>query len=249
MPIHNEESHVLRAIARVPEFADLVIAVDDGSDDGTWSLLSRIESRRLVRLRHSRNLGVGAATKTGYRYARDAGMDLIAVMDGDGQMAGADLSRLLDPAIEGADYVKGNRFLHHTLAVMPLSRYAGNVLFSWLTRHACGLGGCVDAQCGYAVIRSGALSRVDLDALYDRYGFLNDMLFAMTRASLTVESVPVHCVYGQETSGINPAKVVPAILYLICRRYLRRKVESLFGLSTPPLASPLSVGSSETTPE
>ena len=224
MPIHNEEAYVARAIARVPEYVDLVIAVDDGSDDSTWEQLSRIESRRLVRLRHPRNRGVGAATKTGYRYAGDADVDLIAVMDGDGQMDGCDLSRLLDRAIAGADYVKGNRFLHNSLVSMPMARLVGNAIFSWLTRRASGFRESVDAQCGYAVIRRPSLCRINLSELYDRYGFLNDMLFAMAGRGLRVESVAVRCIYGQEVSGINPLKVVPAILFLICRRYVRRRM-------------------------
>ena len=69
------------------------------------------------------NRGVGAATKSGYRHALTTAADLIAVMDGDGQMDGRDLPRLLDCAIAGADYVKGNRFLHReSLSAMPLTR-------------------------------------------------------------------------------------------------------------------------------
>ncbi|HEU4391985.1 MAG TPA: glycosyltransferase family 2 protein [Blastocatellia bacterium] len=237
MPIHNEEAHAVRAIGRVPDYVDLVIAVDDGSGDGTWEQLSRIESGRLVRLRHAKNRGVGAATKTGYQHAIGASIDLIAVMDGDGQMDGRDLWRLLDRSIDGADYVKGNRFLHHSLAAMPLSRLAGNTIFSWLTRRATGLVDPVDAQCGYAVIRHSALSRIKLNDLYDRYGFLNDMLFATERAGLRVESVPVRCIYGQEVSGINPLKVVPAILWLICRRYIDRLLTTWLDGATVTAAS------------
>ncbi|HXG66154.1 MAG TPA: glycosyltransferase family 2 protein [Blastocatellia bacterium] len=224
MPIHNEEDHLARAIARVPAFVDLIVAVDDGSADRTWEQLSSIEDERLVRLRHEQNRGVGAATKTGYRYCLQAEVDLIAVMDGDGQMDGADLSRLLDRAIAGADYVKGNRFLHKgSISRMPLARYVGNVIFSWLTRRAARHAGSLDAQCGYTVIRRAALRRLDLDALYDRYGFLNEMLLAACRAGLAVACVPVRSVYGNETSGINPMTAVPVILCLIARGYLRQR--------------------------
>ncbi|HKY04215.1 MAG TPA: glycosyltransferase family 2 protein, partial [Blastocatellia bacterium] len=157
MPIHNEQDHLARAIARVPDFVDWIIAVDDGSADDTWSRLSVVDDARLIRLRHSRNLGVGAATKTGYRHCLETGANFIAVMDGDGQMHPDDLPRLLDRAIDGADYVKGNRFLHkESLASMPASRYAGNSILSWLTTRAAGFGGGLDAQCGYTVIRRQA---------------------------------------------------------------------------------------------
>jgi glycosyltransferase involved in cell wall biosynthesis len=225
MPIHNEQEHLARAIARVPRFVDQIIAVDDGSDDRTWERLREVEDARLVRLRHPNNRGVGAATKTGYRYSAQTDADLIAVMDGDGQMDGRDLPRLLDRAICGVDYVKGNRFLHtETISRMPVARYVGNRLLSRLTSLAARFEASLDAQCGYTVIRRAALAAVDLDELYDRYGFPNEMLFASRRAGLSAESVAVRTVYGSEVSGINPLTAVPTILYLIARGFVRLRL-------------------------
>ena len=225
MPIHNEEGLIEGAVARVPSFVDLIIAVDDGSADATRQKLSQIKNERLINLRHEKNLGVGAATKTGYRYLLDADVDLIAVMDGDGQMDGRDLPALLDCAIEGADYVKGNRFLHRqSISAMPRARYIGNLAFSWLTRRAAGIHTGLDSQCGYTVIRRAALKRLTIDNLYDRYGFLNEMLFEAVSVGLRIESVPVRTIYGDEVSGINPLTTVPTLVYLIARDYLRLRL-------------------------
>jgi glycosyltransferase involved in cell wall biosynthesis len=232
MPVHNEEAHVERAIERVPCFVDLIVAVDDGSTDDTWQVLSQIRDRRLMKLRHERNHGVGAATKTGYVFCLNARADLIAVMDGDGQMDGGDLWRLLERASNGAEYVKGNRFLDSTsIADMPLLRYIGNRFFSWLARRAASFNDTLDAHCGYAVIQHNALRCLRLEELYDRYGFPTEMFFAACRAGLAVESVPVRTVYGDEVSGINPLTAVPAIFFLIARNYLRRRFAR--ALTTP----------------
>ena len=228
MPIHDEEDRIERAIARVPAFVDVIISVDDASRDGTAARLRRLSHEKLIIIRHAENRGVGAATKTGYRRALATDADLIAVMDGDGQMDGRDLPGLLDAAIAGADYVKGNRFLHReSLGAMPLARLIGNRVFSFLTRHAarCEVG--LDAQCGYAVIRRAALKRLPLDALYDRYGFPNDMLFAAVRARLRVASVPVRSIYETEVSGINPLTAVPMIGFLIARNWWRARTARL----------------------
>ncbi|HWC77274.1 MAG TPA: glycosyltransferase family 2 protein [Blastocatellia bacterium] len=236
MPIHNEENHVARAIERVPHYVDTIIAVDDGSTDGTWAQLSRIPQRRLQRVRHVTNRGVGAATKTGYRRALDLGADLVAVMDGDGQMHGGDLWRLLDRALEGADYVKGNRFLDvKTISSMPSGRRAGNLFLSWLTRVAVKSPAPLDAQCGYTVIRGTALQRLCFDDLYDSYGFPNAMLFAAMAASLKVACVRVRCVYGTEVSGINPFTAIPRILYLIGRGCVMLRFKSRSRRVTPVL--------------
>lgn len=235
VPVHNEEAHVERAIKRVPDFVDLIVAVDDGSSDDSWAALSRVTDRRLTRLRHDRNCGVGAATKTGYLFCLSAQADLVAVMDGDGQMDGRDLARLLERALSGVEYVKGNRFLDsETIGAMPRFRYIGNRFFSWLARRAASFDGSLDAHCGYTVIHHKALKRLALDELYDRYGFPTEMFFAACRAGLAIESVPVTTVYGNEVSGINPLTAVPAICYLIARNYVRRRFSDAREMTSAP---------------
>jgi len=225
MPIHNEAARVRQALARVPSFVDLIVAIDDGSTDETARRLSEIEDARLITLTHARNLGVGAATKTGYKHCLQTDAELIAVMDGDGQMDGGDLGRLLDRTIAGADYVKGNRFLDtKTIGRMPRARYLGNRVLSCLTGAASSFKSELDAQCGYSAIRRAALERIRLDELYDRYGFPNEMLFEACRAGLRVESVRVKCIYEDEVSGINPITSVPVILLLIAKNYFRRRL-------------------------
>ena len=229
MPVHNEERHVQQAIRRVPSYVDMIVVVDDGSTDRTSEVLCHSPEPRLTVLRHERNRGVGAATKTGYRYCVNTRADLIAVMDGDGQMDGRDLDGLLDRALNGAEYVKGNRFLHRaSIGCMPRIRYIGNRLFSWLARRAAAFDDNLDSHCGYTVIQRGALGRLVLDDLYDRYGFPTEMFFEARRAGLAVESVPVRSVYGDEVSGINPLTAVPAIFFLIARNYLRRRLFTAF---------------------
>jgi glycosyltransferase involved in cell wall biosynthesis len=225
MPIHNEQAHLKQAIERIPSYVDVIVAIDDGSSDSTWEHLCRIENPKLVRLRHEKNRGVGAATKTGYVWMLRTDIDLIAVMDGDGQMDGRDLWRLLERASQGADYIKGNRFLHtSTIHRMPRARYIGNRVFSWLTRLVAGYGDSLDAQCGYTVIRRTSLMQMNLEELYDRYGFPNEMFFGARRTGLSVCSVPVRTIYGDEISGINPFTAVPTILFLIARGCIRRKM-------------------------
>ena len=222
MPVHNERAQVKQAIARVPSYVDRVLVIDDGSSDGTNRVLASIPDPRIEVITHQWNCGVGAATKTGYARALKVKADLIAVMDGDGQMDGEDLSRLLDRAIAGVDYVKGNRFLNvKSVRSMPRIRYAGNRFFSWLARRAAFFEGALDSHCGYTVIQRHALERLPLGELYDRYGFPTEMFFAARRANLRVDCVAVKTIYGDEVSGINPFTTIPTILFLIARSYFR----------------------------
>ena len=222
MPVFNEQDHVKNAVLSVPAFVDVIVVVDDGSTDATWSVLSEIGDDRLTILKHPVNRGVGSAIKTGYQHCLTTNAEVIAIMDGDGQMDGRDLPRLLDRAVSGADFVKGNRFLDASIGRMPLLRWIGNAVLSGLTRAACGIRDSVDSQCGYSVIRRVALAQLDLASLYNRYGFHNEMLFLCRRSGLTIDSVPVNTVYRNEVSHINPFVAVPTILLLIARGYVNR---------------------------
>ena len=115
VPCFNVEKQIAGVIRGLPSWVASIIAVDDGSTDGTATVLKQLaaEDPRLTVIVRDRNGGVGAAMVTGYRAALRGGADFIAKMDGDGQMDSAELPRLLQPLVEGrADYAKGNRFGH-----------------------------------------------------------------------------------------------------------------------------------------
>ncbi|ELY83032.1 glycosyltransferase family 2 protein, partial [Natrinema gari] len=131
---YDEASFVGRVIETVPDFVDRIYAVDDRSPDDSWAVIRRAaervneeaegetlpavaaadggDDRRVVPIRHAENRGYGAAVKTGYRRAAEDGMDVVAVMNGDGQMDPAILDRIVDPVVTGeVEYAKGNRLL------------------------------------------------------------------------------------------------------------------------------------------
>lgn len=179
---------------------------------------------RVVPLRHETNRGVGAAVKTGYRRALDDGCDVVAVMNGDGQMDPDVLDRLLDPVVSGrADYAKGDRLrARGSREGMSAWRLFGNALLTLLTKGASGYWRMTDSQNGYTAISTDALERVPLDDLYDGYGFLNDLLTALNVRSARVADVPHAAVYGDESSDISYATFVPSLSLLLARNFCRR---------------------------
>jgi len=90
----------------VPELD--VLVVDDGSRDATAKVAAAATDVTVARLPF--NLGVGAAVRTGLRYAVDNGYHRVVVVDADGQHDPATISTLLRALDEGADMVIGSRF-------------------------------------------------------------------------------------------------------------------------------------------
>ena len=230
IPAHNEERLIARTLAAVPAFVDLVVAVDDASDDATASEIAKAARTdpRIHAIRHNVNRGVGAAIVSAYQAALHLGADVVAVMDGDGQMDPADLPGLLEAVCRGrADLVKGNRFAGLSpRGPMPAARIVGNLVLSLATRFAAGMAEPLDAQCGYTAISSNALARLSLCDLYPRYGFPNDLVLRSLEAGLRVESVPIRALYGTEVSGIRPHVAIPRIVGLLVRGWARRVAAS-----------------------
>jgi glycosyltransferase involved in cell wall biosynthesis len=222
VPAYNEERLLAVTLATMPSFVDVVIVVDDASRDGTAGVAGGAGGRVQVE-RHAANRGVGAAIATGYRAAVRAGADVVAVMAADAQMHPDDLAKVALPVALGeVDYAKGDRLGHPDVArIMPRARRLAGRLLSWLTRRAVGLAALSDSQCGYTAISARAIERLDLDQLFPRYGYPNDLLGMVARRGLSIRDVPVRPVYADERSGIRPWHVL-VILGLIARIALRR---------------------------
>lgn len=247
VPAYNEEAFVGEVIETVPDFVDRIYPVDDCSTDRTWpeirAAADRVNSateeveietltgvpdggqaRRVVPIKLDQNRGVGGAIKKGYRRAMADGADIIAVMNGDGQMDPDELDRLLDPVVEGrAAYAKGNRLKSSDhWSGMTRWRLFGNFLLTQLTRVASGYWHMTDPQNGYTAIATDALEAIDLDAVYERYGFLNDMLIRLNANDVRIADVEMAAIYGDEDSSIQYSQFVPGLSWLLLKRFLWR---------------------------
>ena len=229
IPAYNEERAITEAISTVPEFVDTIIVVDDASTDATAARAGAVAlargDDRVVVVSHPQNRGVGAAIVTGYRRALALGCDVAAVMAGDGQMDPRDLPGVIDPIADGdADYVKGNRFLHPEVwTAMPPARIVGNLVLSAATKLTSGYRHVFDSQCGYTAISRRALETVELDGVFPRYGYPNDLLSRLHVAGMRVSDVPVRPVYGPAwKSGINLGTVIHPIPWVLLRSWSTR---------------------------
>jgi glycosyltransferase involved in cell wall biosynthesis len=225
VPAWEEAPRIGRVVRSVPPWVDAIVVVDDASTDGTAQAASDVGDPRVEVVRHARNRGVGAAIASGYRAALarpGSPCDAFVVMAGDGQMHPGDLPQLVDPVVRGdADYVKGDRFRGPGFArSMPAGRRLGGVVFSWATSRAIGVP-ITDSQCGYTALARSACAKLDLGALWPRYGYPNDLLSQLALRGLRIAEAPVRAVYADEVSRLTP-RHVPIVAALIARAAARR---------------------------
>ena len=224
IPAYEEERLVGATVRGVPAFVDRIIVVDDASRDATAASAGEADPRVEV-VRHERNLGVGAAIVTGYKRARDEAIDVTCVMAADNQMDPGDLETLVRAVATGeCDYAKANRlFTGQAWQIIPRTRYIGNAILSFLTKIASGYWHVADSQSGYAAVSLETLRLLDLDRLYARYGFPNDLLVHLNVWNRRVRDYPSRPIYGVgERSGIRLRRVVPTISWLLLKGFFWR---------------------------
>jgi len=149
-------------------------------------------------------------------------INVTCVMAADNQMDSAELQVLVEPVARGeVEYAKANRlFSGEAWKVIPRTRYLGNAVLSLLTKIASGYWHVADSQAGYTALSLSALRRLDLDRLYPRYGFPNDMLVHLNVQNARVRDVPSRPIYDVgEQSGIKLRSVVPRISWLLFKAF------------------------------
>jgi glycosyltransferase involved in cell wall biosynthesis len=228
VPAHDEERLIAETLRGIPDLVDRIYVVDDASGDATAARASEVGDERVEIIRHERNSGVGAAIVSGYKRAREDGIDVTCVIAADNQMDPIELPDLVGPVARGeVEYAKANRLVSgEAWEVIPRTRYLGNAVLSLLTKIASGYWHVADSQAGYTAISRDALARLDLDRVYPGYGFPNDLLVHLNVQNARVRDVPSRPIYGVgERSGIRLRRVIPRISWLLFKGFWWRMAQ------------------------
>jgi len=182
---------VLAASVRALPSAALYV-VDDGSRDGTGEGGRGNGATVLV---HPRNLGKGAALRTGIDRALADGAAIVVTLDADGQHPPEEIPRLVAPIAAGeADLVLGARA---RTRAMPLDRRCTNWLSATLASRIAGRA-VPDAQTGFRALARQAAELVRPSEV--RYDFEAAFLLEALARGLRVRSVPIATIYGGRPS-------------------------------------------------
>ena len=184
------------------------IVVDDGSTDATAAIA---RARGAVVVVHPRNVGLGAAVRTGLRAAVASGAVAVAYLDADLEYDPGDIPELLEPVLSGrADYVLGSRF-RGGVRGMRLYRRVGNYAFTALLVLLTATK-MTDGQTGMRAFSREAAERAEI--VHD-YNYAQVLTLDLLRKGFRLEEVPIR--YRVREHGESfirwsyPAKVLPAI--------------------------------------
>jgi len=196
IPIFNERISVCKVLNELfRHYGGAVLAVDDGSTDGTAEKLARFPMVQVIR--HATNLGYGRSLLDGFQHAIRLGHDVVVTMDCDEQHEPAQVPQFLQRLAQtDADIISGSRYLQKATAaelqIVPPERRHINSLVTNLLNTLCGWQ-LTDAFCGFKAYRVDALRRLELDE--DGYGFPLQLWLQAWQAGLRIEELAVPLIY------------------------------------------------------
>ncbi len=189
IPVYNEQATVaavLDAVRALP-IVKQIIVVDDGSTDGTRSILERYANCPDVEVfLHVGNQGKGAALQSGFRLAMG---EVVIVQDADLEYNPSDILRVIQPILDGrSDVVYGSRYLeNHGQDSSWFHRFGNQVLTllsNCMTRNR-----LTDMETCYKAIRRDVLKSLSIQQ--KRFGFEPEITAKLARQGHRILEVPV----------------------------------------------------------
>lgn len=198
IPTYNEKENVeamIRKVFSLPQAFDVLI-IDDGSPDGTASIVKELQKEfpnQLFIEERKGKLGLGTAYIHGFKWSLNKNYKYTFEMDCDFSHNPEDLIKLYNACAKaGADLAIGSRYIKGVNVVnWPMGRILMSYYASAYVRFITGLN-IRDTTSGFKCYTKKVLSTIDLNKIkFKGYAFQIEMKFAATKLGFNVIEIPI----------------------------------------------------------
>ena len=198
IPTYNERENIeniIRAVFALEKVFHIII-IEDGSPDGTASIVKTLQQEfpeRLFMIERKGKLGLGTAYIAGFKWSLEHDYEYIFEMDADFSHNPADLPRLYKACAEEGAYVAiGSRYISGVNVVnWPMGRVLMSYFASKYVRLITGIP-VQDTTAGFKCYRRRVLETIDLDGIrFKGYAFQIEMKFTAYKCGFKIVEVPV----------------------------------------------------------
>ena len=208
IPTYNEKENIEKIIRRVLGLPGgfHVLVIDDGSPDGTASIVRSLMEEfkfSLFLIERQGKLGLGTAYITGFKWALERGYEYITEMDADFSHNPDDLPRLIEACSDGgADLSVGSRYSKGVSVVnWPIGRLLMSYFASVYVRRMLRIK-VYDTTAGFVCYRRKVLEAIDFDNVRMKgYGFQIEMKYTAVKLGFTLKEVSV--IFVDRTEGTS----------------------------------------------
>jgi glycosyltransferase involved in cell wall biosynthesis len=201
IPAYNAEKTILAVVRECLQHGLEVVLVNDGSTDDTSGQLAGLP---VMLLRHERNLGKGAALKTGFAWAMKSGFDGVVTIDADGQHDASAIPLLISSAHSGNwGILIASR--HTQFEQMAGLRKFWNRIGVWCIWKRTGFE-ITDSQSGFRFYACEVLKKLSMKS--NGYALEMEIFLKAWKSGFTVGSLPIaaRVADGRATSHYRPVK-------------------------------------------
>jgi len=200
IPCFNTERFISDIVKRSQKHVDLVIAIDDGSRDGTKEAAGAAGA--LV-VSHGSNRGYGAAIRSCFDVAKANDTDVLVILDSDGQHNPDEIPRLIAPILRNeADLVIGSRFITNEHNMPTYRRFGINVITSlWNLGSRAKVS---DSQSGYRAYNKMLLE--NLSVCETGMNVSIEILQNVRKMGASIKEVPISCRYVSSRFSLKAVK-------------------------------------------
>ena len=200
IPTYNEKENIEAIIRKVfsLEGGYHILVIDDGSPDGTASIVKKLREEfpnRLFIIERNGKQGLGPAYLTGFKWSLDHDYDYTFEMDADFSHNPDDLPRLYEACRDCGGVAIGSRYCDGISVVnWPLGRILMSYFASKYVRRVLSMK-VHDCTAGFKCYSREALSTIDLDDVRMKgYGFQIEMKYTAWKLGFKIVEVPIICV-------------------------------------------------------
>ena len=200
VPAYNEVETIGQIIAEIKKYSDKIIVVNDGSLDDTGE---KAQKAGAIVLKHSKNLGKGAALKTGFEYILKnfPEVQTVIIMDADGQHDPSEIKNFLATRhIQKADLIIGERQFHNSQnRKILILRKIWNKLISFLISVVSG-SRIKDSQSGFRLINAVLISKILPELKTNDYRIESEFIFRSAQREAVIIEIPIKNTFNKKAN-------------------------------------------------
>lgn len=228
MPTYNEAASIELTLRPLLEnYPELdVLVVDDGSPDGTGSIVKGLMShfQQVELIERSGKQGLGSAYLMGFEYGQINGYELIVEMDADGSHRQEDLAKIISAAkdsdlVIGSRWIPGGAVENWSPLRKAISRFGNWFASRMLSSEV------RDLTAGFRAYNSKLLAKLPLERVQAQgYGFQIEMTWRSELAGASITEVPI--LFVERTWGVSKMStgIVLEALLLITSWGIRKRI-------------------------